>query len=247
MLDWLFFLLGLIIGSFLNVCIYRLPQGESILYPASHCRSCQAPLSALDLIPVAGYIWLRGRCRYCGKPFSLRYAGVELFTGLLFLHAWQTLGLGPELLKILLFIAFLVTITFIDIDHQLILDKVLVCMLATGIVLNVYLGIPTVGNYLLSGLAAGGILLMLAFISRGGMGGGDIKLAAVLGVWLGWPYIALALLLTFLGGGVAGALLLLLKIKGRKDAIPFGPFLTAGAYVTAIYGNDWLFWYLALL
>lgn len=247
MLDWLFFLFGLIIGSFLNVCIYRLPQGESLLYPSSHCRSCQASLSALDLVPVVGYIWLRGRCRYCSKPFSVRYAGVELFTGLLFLHAWKLLGLGPELLKVLLFIAFLITITFIDMDHQLILDKVLSCMLAVGIALNLYLGIPSAGNFLLAGLGAGGVMLLLAVISRGGMGGGDIKLAAVLGVWLGWPYIALALLLAFLAGGVIGALLLLLRIKGRKDSIPFGPFLTAGAYITAIYGNEWLFWYLSLL
>jgi len=256
---------GLTIGSFLNVCIYRLPRGESVSFPSSHCMSCDTRLKPLDMLPVISWFLLRGRCRYCGAAFSFRYAAVELLTAVLFVLCFTVFGLGPELLKGLALTSFLIVITFIDYDHQLILDKVVIWLAGTGVVINVlinnfnyivnYFGIT--GNFFVSYislldmlmglLAGGGLLLVIAIASRGGMGGGDIKFAAALGLWLGWKFTLLTLFIAFLLGGVGGVIVLALKLKGRKDYIPFGPFIAAGAFVSLLYGIDLIKWYIRWL
>jgi leader peptidase (prepilin peptidase)/N-methyltransferase len=246
-ITYIFFLtFGLIIGSFLNVCIYRLPQNQSIITPPSHCPQCQQRLQLWDLIPSLSWLWLRGKCRYCRAPISGRYAFVELLTGILFLVCFIIVGWSLELIKALILTSFLIVITFIDIDHQLILDKILIWMAGIGVAINVFIGPPVPGilNMLLAAAVGGGVLLLIAVLTRGGMGGGDVKFMAVLGLWLGWPYVLSTMLLSFVIGGIMGVLLLLFKLKGRKDFIPFGPFIAVAAYITFLYGTDILFWYM---
>lgn len=254
----LFLLLGLIIGSFLNVCINRLPQNQSIITPPSHCPNCKQQLKPLDLIPILSWLFLRGRCRYCETPISFRYPAVELLTGILFLFCFNQFGLGPELFKALILTSYLIVITYIDYDHQLILDKVVIWLAGTGVGINLFINyINVLTNYagistffyveyislvdmLLGALLGGGLLLIIAMASRGGMGGGDIKFAAALGLWLGWQYTLMTLLLAFILGGVFGVIILALKIRGRKDVIPFGPFIAIGAWISLLYGVDLL-------
>jgi len=237
------FIFGVIIGSFLGVCIYRLPRGQSIAVPPSHCPHCSARLGILDLIPLLSYISSRGRCRYCQRAISPRYFVVELLTALLFLWCYYAGGLNIRLAENLVLTSFLIVIAFIDYDWQLILDNVLLLFAATGAAISFALG-TGLREMLLAAVAGGGILLAVALISRGGMGGGDIKFVAALGFWLGWPDILLAIFLSFLLGGVVSLILLILRLKGRKDMIPFGPFIAAATYLTVLYGTQILDWYL---
>lgn len=242
----LIFTLGVMIGSFLNVCIYRIPQNQSIVSPPSHCLQCGKRLRPWDLVPVLSWLLLSGKCRYCASPISGRYALVELLTGLLFLLCFSIVGLSLELIKALIFASFLIVITFIDLDHQLILDKVLIWMAGAGVIINLWIGFPMPGalNMLLAAAVGGGVLLLIAVLTRGGMGGGDIKLMAVLGLWLGWAYILMVLLLSFIIGGIAGIVLIFFKVRGRKDFIPFGPFIAIAAFITLLFGLDIMFWYM---
>ena len=237
------FSIGSVIGSFLNVCIYRLPRNESIVTPPSYCFQCNTPLTAWDLIPLVSYLVLGGKCRYCGKPYSSRYAMVELLVGLLFFWCFLCFGAGIELIKVLLLTSFLVIIAFIDYDHQLILDKVLVWFAGTGVAAKLYTGYPLIGDMLLAAVTGGGILLFLAIITRGGMGDGDIKFIAALGLWLGLEPILLTLFLAFVLGGLSSALLLLFKLKTRKDFIPFAPFIAIAGFISALYGVELIQWY----
>jgi len=243
----LLFIFGLSIGSFLNVCIYRLPQNQSIVTPPSHCMTCSTRLKPWDLIPVISYLLSRGHCPYCHAAFSPRYALVELLTASLFVWCFHVFGPSPELVKALILTSFFIVITFIDYDHQLILDNVLLCLAGAGVVINLWLGSVTPLDMLIASLLGGGLLLIIALISGGGMGGGDIKFAAALGLCLGWQYLLLTLLLAFLLGGIGGALLLISKLKSRKDFIPFGPFIAIGALFSLLYGNNIIIWYLGNL
>lgn len=247
MLILLISILGLLIGSFLNVCIYRLPRNESIITPPSHCMTCSTRLKPWDLIPIISYLLSRGRCRYCGTDYSPRYALVELLTALLFVWSLQVFGCSVALVKALILTAFFIVITFIDYDHQLILDKVLVWLSGVGVVINLWTGSVGALDMLIACLLGGGLLLIIALVSGGGMGGGDIKFAAALGLCFGWQPLLFTLLLSFIFGGIGGALLLVFKIKGRKDYIPFGPFIALGALFSMLYGNDMITWYMGSL
>ena len=239
--------MGLLIGSFLNVCIWRLPREESIIWPASHCPACSTVLGVRDLVPVLSWIFLQGKCRYCSERISPRYPAVELLTGALFLICFQHYGLTPELAAALLLSALLVAITFIDIDHQIILDGMLIVLGAGGLVLQLWTGAVGFFSMLAGALAGGGLLLLLAIVSRGGMGGGDVKLAFALGFWLGWQGVLLGLFIGFVLGGAGSVLLILLRLRGRKDYIPFGPFIAAGAWIALLYGRQILDWYFGFL
>ncbi|MHC1758864.1 MAG: A24 family peptidase [Negativicutes bacterium] len=241
------FCLGLVVGSFLNVCIWRLPREESIIRPGSHCPACSTALRARDLVPVLSWIFLRGHCRYCPEKISPRYPAVELLNGVLFLWCHLYFGLSPALVAALVFSAFMVTITFIDLDHQIILDGMLALLAGAGLILQLWTGGVSWMNMLIGVAVGGGLLLFLAVISRGGMGGGDVKFAAALGFWLGWPGILLGLFIGFVSGGVISLLLLITGIRGRKDFIPFGPFIALGAWITLLYGRKILDWYLGFL
>jgi len=247
MITPLCFIFGLLIGSFLNVCIYRLPQNQSIIMPPSHCFTCSTRLKPRDLIPVFSYLLSRGHCRYCNATFSPRYALVELLTASLFVWCLQIFGVSLALAKALILTSFFIVITFIDYDHQLILDKVLLCLSGAGVVINLYTGSVGIVDMLIASLIGGGLLLIIALLSGGGMGGGDIKFAVALGLCFGWQSLLLTLLLSFIFGGVGGVLLLITKLKGRKDFIPFGPFIALGALFTLLYGNTIMDWYLGSL
>jgi len=197
------------------------------------------------MIPVFSYLFLRGRCRYCGEPYSCRYMIIELLTGLLFASCGYYYLPGLTIVLAWFFIACLIIQTCVDFDHQIILDKVLLAMIPTGILYSWFgLHDPLDAAF---GLAfAGGLMLLIYFISRGGMGLGDVKLAAVLGLWLGLKPAIVCIFLAFLVGGVVGVALLVTGAKGRKDAIPFGPYLCLGGYISLLFSPYLIYWYWTL-
>jgi len=244
---------GLALGSFLNVCIDRLPAGKSIIRLRSHCESCEQALRTRDLIPLFSYLRLRGRCRYCGARVPIRIFLVELGTALVFgLLTWH-FGPGLELAFALIYACFFIVILAIDLEHQLILDIVVYPAMALAFIFSFFWtgfsGWPAMGvlNALLGGAVGFAFMLVPFLISRGGMGGGDVFLAALIGLVVGYPLVIVALLMGILAGGVAAVCLLALGIKKRKDPIPFGPFLAAAAMVTLIWGLPILEWYTGLV
>lgn len=242
MISFLIFLCGLVLGSFLNVCIYRLPRGESVLSPASHCPYCGRRLGFPDLIPLAGYLLLRGKCRYCRKPISWRYPLVELAMGLLLLIFYYSLA-PAKCIPTTMVAALLLVATCTDLEHGIIPDAIVLPVLGMGILYSAFFPPHTLGGSLGGALLGGGTLLAVALLSRGGMGGGDIKLLAALGAWLGPGQVLLVLFLSFLLGGIGGMGLLLLKIKGRRDAIAFAPYIAAAVSIT-LWGGEMLWdWY----
>lgn len=241
------FILGLIIGSFLSVCIYRIPRGESVVFPPSHCPSCNYRLAPLDLIPLASFLLLRGRCRNCDVRISSRYMYVELLTGFLFTICYLKAGLQFGLVKYLIFTALLVVVAFIDLEHYIVPNKLVLFGLGAGAVFLFFSGDISYASALLGVAAGSGFLLLSALVSRGGLGGGDIKLAAVIGLFLGWPLAPLSIFLGCCLAGLVGLFLILTKKKKRKDIMPLVPFLAAGSCITMLWGWDLLGWYLKFL
>lgn len=241
------FVLGLLIGSFLNVCIYRLPKDESIVSPPSHCGNCGHQLMPMDLVPILSWLLLRGRCRYCGAKISARYALVELLTGILFGFLGLHFGITVELGFMLLFTAVFIVIFFIDLDHSIIPDELVIAgfLLAAGyLAWGALSGSFPVSpwDHLAGFLVGGGLYLFLAVVTKGGMGGGDIKLMAMLGFWLGTSGVLWVVLLSSNIGAVVSLILMALKIKGRKDYIPFGPFIVIAAMLVMLYHEDMMNW-----
>jgi leader peptidase (prepilin peptidase)/N-methyltransferase len=247
-------LLGLLTGSFANVVIYRVPAGESIVSPGSACPVCGHDIRWYDNVPVLSWLFLRGRCRDCNEPFSVRYPLVELATGVLFgLVAWR-LGASWLLPGELLFAWTLVVLALIDAATRRIPNRLtyplapaLLVILAAGALLA---GAPESAlRALLGGLAAGGALLLLALIAPRGMGMGDVKLAGLIGIGLGvlgWPEVVVGIMGGFVLGGVAGVALLATGLRSRKDMIPFGPYLAAGALLSLLWGAELADAYLSL-
>ncbi|MFQ5839409.1 MAG: prepilin peptidase [Candidatus Methylomirabilales bacterium] len=236
-------LFGLVVGSFCNVCIYRLPRAESVVLPGSRCPKCQIPIRPMDNIPLVSYLLLCGRCRSCNAPIAWRYPVVELLTGLLFAFAIARLGLNWWSVVVLAFLGALVVVTFIDLEHQIVPDVITLPGIGLGLALSLVSGDPPFLQALLGAVIGGGIFYLVAVASRGGMGGGDIKLTAMIGAFLGWRLVLLTIFLgTLIGSGVAVTLLLLGR-KGRKDLIPFGPFLALGATIAVFWGEDLIRWY----
>lgn len=236
---------GLLLGSFLNVCIYRIPRRESIVYPPSHCPCCNARLRWFELIPVISFLLLRGRCRHCSSRISWRYPAVELLTGLLFYLVYLNhLEWSLALVRDWLLVAFLMVVSFIDLEHLRIPDVLTLGSFAVFALWQLLLPWQSHSSAALGAVVGWGLLFAIAVVSRGGMGGGDIKLAAVLGLYLGFPGILLALGLAFILGAAVGLLLVISGVKGRKDPIPFGPFLAFGSLVVILWGENILRWYL---
>jgi leader peptidase (prepilin peptidase)/N-methyltransferase len=237
--------LGAIIGSFLNVVAYRLPRGESLAHPPSRCPRCGAPVKPYDNIPVLSWLILRGRCRNCKEPISWRYPAVEAGTGLLCALVVIAKGADEDAILGLAFVLLLVPITLIDLDHRLIPNK----LTLPGAVLAVILVLLTRGDslaeHLIAGLAAGGFLLVAAVAYPAGMGMGDVKLAAVMGLFLGRA-VGPAMFVALIAGSVVGALIIARKgsKEGRKTAIPFGPYLALGGVVGLFAGDAIVDWYL---
>lgn len=238
----LYFIFGTVIGSFLNVCIARMPLGLSVIKPPSSCGSCGHRLGFLDMVPVLSYLFLNGRCRYCHESYGIRYLLLELLTGLLFAFSGLYFLPGLELVLLLVFVSCLIVQTFIDFDHQILMNDVMALMLPTGIIFAYYT-LPSLWDSLQGGLFAGGLMLIIFLASRGGMGAGDVKLSFVLGVWLGLKASIVCLFLAFVIGGVVGVLLLASGVKSRKDPIPFGPFLCISAYLSLLFSPYLIYYY----
>jgi len=236
--------LGLVIGSFLNVVIARVPEGKSIWRPGSACPGCGTPIGWIDNIPVLSFLALRGRCRTCGMAISWRYPIVELATGAAFGLAFHEFGPTLDFAVCAVLLAALIAITGIDLDHQIIPDVISLPGIIVGVAASVLTERVSWIDSLIGVAVGGGLFLAIILASRGGMGGGDMKLGAMLGAFLGWKVGLLAILLGVLAGGAFALYLLFAGRKGRKEAIPFGPFLALGGAVTALWGPQILDWYL---
>jgi leader peptidase (prepilin peptidase)/N-methyltransferase len=261
-----FTLLGMVVASFLNVCIDRLPAGKSLLFPASHCPSCHHRLAIKDLVPVFSYLWLRGRCRYCSTPLPKRLLWVEVGTGALFGYLYWHYGLSIELAVAAIYCCLFITLMVIDLEHGLILNKIVYPAALVAIIISIFLPpsrliypsgvvslpvsdlLPQLGivQAAMGGGIGLGLFLLIALISKGGMGWGDVKMTALIGLVIGFPLIFVALFLAVILGGLVGGILLLLKIRKRKEGIPFGPFLSLATIVTLLCGSNILNWYLEL-
>jgi leader peptidase (prepilin peptidase)/N-methyltransferase len=246
------FIFGLCIGSFLNVCIYRLPAAQSIVHPRSMCSNCGTLIASYDNIPIVSYLWLKGRCRHCRTKFSLRYPMVELLGGLFALGTYLKFGLTIEALIYYLFFAALMVVTFIDLDHRIIPDVITlpgipICFAAGFALPNI-----TYKEALLGILIGGGSLFLVAWIyslitKKEGMGGGDIKLLAMMGAIVGWQGVLFTIFVASLVGTLAGLAAMLQSRKGLKLAVPFGPFLSIGSVAYIFFGTPLIAWYFNLL
>ncbi len=252
---------GAVIGSFLNVCIYRIPKAESIAFPPSHCGSCGKRLKAVDLIPLFSWLFLRGKCRHCRSKISPRYAVVEALTGLTFMLLYNKYGFSLDLLASAFIMSILIAVFFIDIDHRIIPDELVVTGLVAGVMIVVFNAFfpmkimgggqwwePLLGMFVGSvTLMIVGLIGMLIYKTDDAMGGGDIKIFAPIGIFLGWKMTFVALLLSIILAGVISLILVIVKVKDRKSTIPFGPFIVMGTLITYLYGWDILKWYINFL
>jgi len=252
------FVFGLILGSFLNVCIYRIPLKKSILTPPSGCPGCGERIKFYDNIPIISYIILLGRCRHCHKPISIQYPIIELLTGLLslsvFVNYYPDYG---QCAALLIFVSALIVISFIDLSHQIIPDSISIPGIVAGVIVTIIFNIVstyqiTWYDSLIGVIGGGGILYIVAagfekLTGKEGMGGGDIKLLAMIGAWMGWRAIPLIILISSLTGSIIGVVALLMAGKGLRTRIPFGPFLVIGTLVYLFFGSRIESWYFQLL
>ena len=242
-------LIGACIGSFLNVCIYRLPRRESLLWPASHCTTCGRTLAWYENVPVAGWLALRGRCRTCGERISPIYPIVELLTAVIFVSGYLIYGWTPLLAARLLFACAMIVLFVIDLQHQILPNVITLPGVVVGLLLSLFL--PPGWLSALIGIVVGaGILFGIMEVyarARGfeGLGMGDVKMLAMIGAFLGWPLMLLTLVLASFAGSLVGAGMMAARRGGMKTALPFGTFLAVGALVSAVVGNEILVWYLA--
>ncbi|MBM2825749.1 MAG: type prepilin leader peptidase family protein [Dehalococcoidales bacterium] len=240
---------GTVIASFLNVCIDRLPKKESIISPASHCAVCHHPLDATDLIPVFSYLWRRGRCRYCQAPIPRRLFWLEVGMGALFAFLYWRYGLTIELVITAFYCSLFILLMFIDLGYGIIPNKVVYPSALLALLISIFLPQPGIARS--SGAIGGGtglgLFVLIVIASRGGMGWGDAKMAALIGLVTGFPLVFVALFLAIVSGGLTALLLLLLKIKKRKETVPFAPFLSLGTMATLLWGKEIVAWYLRLL
>ncbi|HXX81746.1 MAG TPA: prepilin peptidase [Thermodesulfovibrionales bacterium] len=246
------FLFGSLIGSFLNVCIYRLPRSLSVIFPSSRCPSCTIPIKAYDNIPLLSFLLLRGKCRYCKKHIPLRYPLVEALNALLYVFVLWRFGFGWHTPVLFAFCSAMIVITFIDLDFQIIPDTITLPGIPLGLIAASLVfpdpfdrsSILGLGRALIGLLTGGATFYLIAVLSRGGMGGGDIKMMAMVGSFMGWKSVFLTTFAGSLLGSCVGIFLMVMKGKGRKTKIPFGPFLAAGALVSLLFGQEILSLYL---
>ncbi|MGE7622825.1 prepilin peptidase [Viridibacillus sp. NPDC096237] len=242
-----FFIFGLVFGSFFNVIGLRVPKGESIVRPPSHCTNCQRRLTYKDLVPVLSFLFLKGKCRSCDEKIRCIYPLMELLTGVFFALAYLELGLKPELIIALLFISMLIIITVSDIAYMLIPNRILLffgVLLAVG---RIFIQSDPWWNSIVGAFGGFLILLLVSILSKGGIGGGDIKLFFIIGLVLGVFSTLLALFLASVIGLIAGVILLIYRKQGRKTPIPFGPSIAVASILAYFYGEQILEWYMNLL
>jgi leader peptidase (prepilin peptidase)/N-methyltransferase len=262
MTEILIIVFGLLVGSFLNVCIHRIPREQSIVSPPSACPGCGTGIKPWDNIPLISYfILLRGKCRTCRTPISLRYPLVEAVNSLLYYAAFMQFGIGWHLPLLWLFASAMIVIIFIDIDFQIIPDVITLPGMPIGLIAAAFLLPDPFSTFSTSngtavfevlglinsliGLVVGfGLFYLIAVLSRGGMGGGDIKMMGMVGAFIGWKGVLLTTLLGSLTGAIVGVGLMAASKAGRKTKIPFGPYLALGALISLFFGTPILRWYL---
>ena len=250
LIELMIFIFGICMGSFLNVCICRLPGSNSIINPArSICPNCKNFIKFYDNIPILSYLWLKGKCRHCGFPIAFRYLLVELLGGFFALCIYFKFGITIEAFVYYALILSLIVITFIDIDHQIIPDAITLPGIPIFFFASFTLAAITYKDSLLGILVGGGSLLLIAetytrLTKKEGMGGGDIKLLAMIGAALGWEGVLFTIFIGSLIGTLIGIILMLRTHKGLKLAIPFGPFLSMGAISYIFFGSSIINWYL---
>lgn len=248
--DYIFvFIIGACVGSFLNVCIYRIPRHLSLIRPGSRCPKCGVSISWRDNIPILSYFILRGKCRNCGEPISLQYPIVESLMAGCWLLIYHYSGMSIFFVSYSIFSALLILSFFIDLHHLIIPDLVTIPGIAIGFLFATLTG--GMRTSLFGILLGAGILLSAAYLGKffykkDVMGGGDVKLASMVGAFLGWKYLLLTLFISFFSGALVGLILIALKKKTMASSIPFGPFISASAILTLIYGEKILLFYLNL-
>jgi leader peptidase (prepilin peptidase)/N-methyltransferase len=252
MMDVLAFVFGSVVGSFLNVCIHRLPKEESIVVPRSRCPACQSPIRAVDNIPLLSFILLHGRCRACGHPISWRYPLVEGLTALLFVLTVSRFGVTLKSTFLLTFLCGLVVVSFIDLDHQIIPNAITLPGIPLGLIGGLLVGEPPLLDRLIGTVAGAGFLYLVLFYGgvlygQEAMGEGDLNLIALVGAFLGWKAVVVTILVACFVGSAVGLALMALKRLRRRQHIPFGPFLSLGAVVGLFWGELLVGWYLRWL
>lgn len=239
-------LFGLTVGSFMNVVICRLPEGLSVVHPPSRCPKCEHRIRWYENIPILSWLALRGKCGGCKAPISVEYPIVEAANGLLWAAIAWRFGMSPELPVYLLLASSLLTMSVIDLHHQILPDRITLPGIVVGLVASATLLPSGFLPSLVGVLVGGGLFFAIAVLSKGGMGGGDIKLIAMIGAFLGWQAVLLTTFLAAVVGGLVGAAMLAFFDKDRKHAVPFGPFLSMAAVVCMFWGSHIIDWYLGL-
>lgn len=243
------FIFGIVIGSFLNVCIYRIPKEESISFPPSHCCSCNHRLYPLDLIPVMSYVFLKGRCRYCGEKIPVGYPIIEILNGILYVLIYYKFGFTLYALKYFILVSLLIVISFIDFKNQDVYTSTIIFGVAVGLIFLAieYILYKQLFLYCILGGILGTLIIgFIVFITRG-MGEGDIEIAGVCGLFIGYKLIILDIFLAIVIGGIAALIILGFKIKKPNEKIAFGPCISAGALASILCGNEMVQYYLNLL
>jgi leader peptidase (prepilin peptidase)/N-methyltransferase len=240
---------GLAVGSFLNVCIYRLPRRESLMWPASRCTTCGRPLSWFENIPVISWVVLRGRCRGCRAPIALTYPVVEAITGAVFVCGYLIYGWTPLLAARLLFACAMIVLFAIDLRHQILPNIITIPGIVVGLALAVFLP-PGWLSSLIGLLAGGGVLFAIAeayYRMRGieGLGMGDVKMLAMIGAFLGWQLMLVTLVLASVAGSIVGVALIASRRGGLQTALPFGTLLAVSALIAAVAGDPLVRWYVS--
>lgn len=241
------FIFGLIVGSFLNVVIFRLDKNKSFLGGRSVCLNCGKKIAWYDNLPLLSFVILGGRCRFCKKNISWQYPLVELATAIIFAWFYWQFGLSLKFFALIIFSCFLLVIFIYDLKHYLILDKVVIPAMVVALLFNLCLGL-SFKDLILGGLIGGSFFAIQYYVSKGKwVGGGDIRLGILMGLMLGWKFLLVALFLAYLLGAGVGLVLIVLNKKKMSSQIPFGPFLVLATLITLVYGQHLISWYFSLL
>jgi len=243
-------MLGLAVGSFLNVCVHRIPRGQSLTVPPSRCPACEYQLHWYDNIPVASYALLAGRCRKCRAPISIRYPVVELATMALFVLHGAVFGWSALLIPRLVFACAMVVLFAIDLEHHLLPNVITLPGIAIGLISSAVLP-PGIVDALIGAVVGGGVLWLIGeayfrYSGQEGMGGGDVKMLAMVGAFLGWQLVLVTLVLSSVAGSIVGLVVIAIKRGGMKYALPYGTFLALGALVASLAGDRIINWYVGL-
>ncbi|SJZ86260.1 prepilin peptidase [Selenihalanaerobacter shriftii] len=240
------FIYGLLIGSFLNVVIYRLPNDESIIFPRSSCPECNTKLGIIDLIPVISFLINKGRCRYCETKISYQYPIVEILTGILLSMLFMYYQFSAKFWMYSFLVSLLIICTFIDFRHKIIPNKITYPGIIIGLILSLLFNHISFKSALLGMVITGGTLLLIAILTKGGLGIGDVKFVAMIGTYLGTSYTLMGVFIGSFVGSILGISLIGLGIKGRKDSIPFGPLIAMGTILMMLWGHKIIAWYVSI-